>query len=234
MKNIVVGKGEVGSSLYEVLKVSHETFIRDVEPEENDPETVDVLNIAFPPSENFESAVKIYQERYKPRLTIIHSTVPVGTTRRLGAVHSPIHGRHPNLAEGIRTFTKYVGGVDNNDVKLAIRFLKDAGIRAKKVSSPETSEFSKIQCTTRLGWEVAYMKWVEDFCKRNPEINFDEVWKWHNLYNNGYAKLKAWHFRRSLLKPIPGKTGGHCVINNCKLMPDEKIPKFILDADETY
>lgn len=234
MRNIVLGKGEVGSSLYEVLKEKHQTFIRDIEPGADDPEVVEVMNVCFPPGPSFEETVRKYQERYKPLVTIIHSSVPVGTTRRLNAVHSPIHGRHPNLSEGIRTFVKYLGGTDQKKLRIARRFLRAAGIKVRKVSSPETSEFSKLQCTTRLGWEVAYMKWVEDFCRRNPLISFEEVWSWHKHYNKGYKRLGAGHFMRSLLKPMPGSIGGHCVINNCKLMPEESVPKHILEANESY
>ena len=233
MKTIVCGAGEVGKSLYSVLLGNHEVYLRDVEPNADDPIDVVVLNICFPPSDKFEDKVREYQKRYHPAVTIIHSTVPVGTTRRLGAVHSPIHGRHPDLAEGIKTFTKYLGGEHQSEVEVAKLFLEQAGIKVRVVSSPEASEFSKIQCTTHLGWDVLYMKWVEQFCKKEG-INFEEVWGWHKHYNEGYAALGEMKYTRPLLVPQPGPIGGHCVVNNCKLMPGETIPSIILEADKSF
>lgn len=232
MKNIIIGKGEVGSSLYNVLKGAHETYLRDVEQEADDPGRVEVLNICFPPSPKFDEAVRAYQTKYEPLVTIIHSSVPVGTTRRLGAVHSCIHGRHPHLEEGIRTFKKYTGGADKKATRLARNFLNAAGIHVK-VCSPETSEVSKLCCTTRLGWEVVYMKWVQELCARTG-ADFATVWGWHKDYNRGYRKLGEKRFCRSLLVPMPGPIGGHCVINNCKLLPGEAVPEFILAVNERY
>ena len=106
MRTLVIGAGEVGKSLAKVLKEFHETFVRDLKPVLVD--NVKIMNICFPYSDKFEQAVKKYQAEYNPKLTIIHSTVPVGTSRRLNAVHSPIHGKHPSLARGIKTFIKYI------------------------------------------------------------------------------------------------------------------------------
>src|SRR5216684_3573751 len=139
MKTLVIGNGEVGKSLFEVLHSAHETYMRDTE--HFDLPGVEVLNICFPCREKnvFIETVKKYIEQYKPKLTIIHSTVPVGITRLIGkkVVHSPIHGKHPNLQGGILTFVKFVGGHDVASVYLAQRFLNAAGIRTEAVSSAE-------------------------------------------------------------------------------------------------
>lgn len=234
MRNIIIGSGEVGNSLYEVLKNTHETFIRDLDPLPL--YGVEVMNICFPPDENFDEAVKNYQAEYKPKLTIIHSSVPVGTSRRLGAVHSPIHGKHPNLAEGIKTFVKYVGGSDSRAIKLAVKFLKASGIRTKIVSSPEASELSKLICTTRYGWEIVFMKEIEKLCKE-LNVSFNEVYGWSKYYNKGYKKLGMPHFMRSMLTPMPGRISGHCVIPNAHILKDTldmEVAKIILDRNETF
>lgn len=241
MRNLIIGTGEIGTSLYGVLKEVHLTLKRDVEEPDSKEwkdaigHGVQVLNICFPYGKDFSAHVRGYIHAYRPRLTIIHSTVPVGTTRTLGedVVHSPIHGKHPDLEAGIRTFVKYVGGIRREAVLEAVRFLKDAGINAVEVNTPETSELSKICCTTRYGMEIAYMKEVERMCKKCA-ADFDMVYGWNEFYTIGYERLGMPHFRRSILKPMPGRIGGHCVIKNAELMPDEPPMKWLLERDKTY
>ena len=229
-RTLIVGAGEVGKSLYRVLKDHHETHIRDVTPTVLS--GIDVLNICFPYQQGFEIAVAEYQKEYSPELTIIHSTVPIGTCRKLGAVHSPIHGKHPNLDRGIKTFVKYIGASDPLMADMADEFLRKAKINTMIVSNPETSEASKMWCTTQYGWNIVLMKEIKKFCEEN-NLNFDEVYGWNQLYNDGYEKLGMHQFRRPVLEPQDGKIGGHCVINNCRLM-DNDITEFILKKDESY
>lgn len=232
MKNIILGCGEVGSSLHEVLKDFHETHVRDVEPGEDDPEKVEVLNVCIPYGEGFTEAVKGYQERYRPELTIIHSTVKPGTSRELGAVHSPIHGLHPNLASGIKTFVKYVGGELADDVLKAKEFLMKAGIKVQEVSSPEASEWSKVLCTTRYGWEITFAKEVAAICEREG-LSYGEVYGWAKHYNDGYTELGKPEYHRSLLKNVPGPIGGHCVVPNARIIGDEWVASVLLERDST-
>ena len=231
-KTLIIGAGEVGKSLYDVLKTKHEAYIRDTEDFKID--GIEVLNICYPPIKNFVEQTEKYINQYKPKLTIIHSTVPVGTTRKLGknCVHSPIHGKHPNLSEGILTFTKYIGGVNASSVFAAIDFLGKAGIETMPVSSPETSELSKIFCTTYYGWNIVFAKELEKICEKY-NVPFHEVYGWNNHYNTGYDKLGMGQFKRPVLVPIKGEIGGHCVINNCKLI-DSSLTNLILDFNKQY
>ena len=228
--SLVLGAGEVGKSLAEVLGSHYPTYIADVNPPYY--EDVDVLHICFPYFHGFEDAVISYQGIYKPALTIIHATVPVGTSRKVDAVHSPIHGKHPKLSEGIRTFTKYVGAVDLQTAALAETYLSSAGITTKIVSSPEVSELSKILCTTYYGWNILFNKEVKRICDELG-VSFDEVYGWNKHYNEGYEKLGMDYFRRPVLEYSDGKIGGHCVVPNCRLL-DSYITKLIKEKDETY
>ncbi len=230
MKTLIVGEGEVGKSLYNVLKEAHECHIRGVDPLEVS--DIEVLNICFPYSEHFVDEVIKYQAEYTPKLTIIHSTVPVGTSRLLGAVHSPIHGKHPNLEGGIRTFVKYVGG---DQAPEAYDYLVKAGIDAMIVDNAETSELSKIYCTTQYGLNIIVMKEIMEKCKEYG-ANFDQAYRnWNEYYNNGYRQMGMGHFRRYVLEHMPGRIGGHCVINNAKILKNESdVAKFLLEQDEKY
>ena len=237
MKTVIVGAGEVGKSLAKVLSKAHEVFIRDKEITDimTDPYETDVLNICYPPHKEFIETTKKYIARYQPKLTIIHSTVPVGTTRALGkgVVHSPIHGKHPDLAGGIQTFKKYVGGVSPEDCYVATQFLSEAGIDVYITSSPEASELSKIMCTSYYGWNILFMKEMARMCEE-MNISFGEVYmRWNAEYNLGYEKLKMPWFKRPVLDPMPGGIGGHCVVNNAKLI-DSLITNLIVAKDKEY
>jgi len=233
MKNLIIGGGEIGKSLYEVLKYSHETYIRDVDDIKLD--GVEVLNICYPPIKDFIKVTKAYIKQYNPKVTIIHSTVAPGTTEKCGenVVHSPVHGKHPNLQGGILTFVKYVGGNNAYSVNLANRFLKQAKIKTKVVANSKTSEISKIMCTSYYGWVIIFMKEMVKICKENG-VPFNEVYSdWNFLYNTGYAELGMRQFTRPVLEPMDGPIGGHCVVNNSHLMRN-LITDLILKKNEEY
>ena len=233
MRSLIIGRGEIGSSLHKVLQEKHESYIRDKEPLKK--EGIEVLNICYPYSKDFVKNTKAYIKEYSPKVTIIHSTVPPGTTREIGreVVHSPIHGKHPNLATGIKTFVKYVGGTQSKAIKTAKDFLLEAGIKAVRVASPETSELSKVLCTSQYGWNIVLMKEIYALCKKY-KVPFSEVYiQWNTHYNEGYEKLGSPQYKRPILIYKPGKIGGHCVVNNTKL-----LKSFITDTikrkDKTY
>jgi len=238
MKSLIIGSGEVGKSLYEVLKSAYgkDVGIRDKEPDYGVIEdALPVLNICYPYSKSFVWDTGAYMEQYNPKVTIIHSTVPVGTTRKCGkrCVHSPIHGKHPNLADGIRTFVKYVGGESNTTVYYARSYLEKAGISTKGVSSPEASELSKILCTTYYGWNIIFAKEVKAVCDELG-LDFKEVYtSWNNFYNQGYSELGMPQFVRPVLEPTEGPISGHCVVNNSKLL-DSFVTNFVKKRDEEY
>lgn len=56
MRNLIIGSGEIGKSLYKVLSLHHETFIKDVEEMKLD--NIKVLNICYPPVEDFINITK--------------------------------------------------------------------------------------------------------------------------------------------------------------------------------
>ncbi|MEK9208109.1 MAG: hypothetical protein AAB922_06485 [Patescibacteria group bacterium] len=233
MKTLTIGAGEIGKSLHQVFSEKYESYLRD--KEDLKLENIDVLNICYLPSKDFVKNTKEYIKQYKPRLTIIHSTVAPGTTAKCGemVVHSPTHGKHPNLVGGIKTFVKYIGGDDTYAVYIADKFLKGAGIKTKIVANSKTSELSKIFCTSYYGWNLLFMKEMAKMCKKE-NVPFHEVYiDWNWLYNIGYEQLGMPQFRRPVLEPIKGKIGGHCVVENCTLY-DNFITRTIKEKNEEY
>jgi len=227
MKTLIIGKGEVGQGLYDVLKRVHPVRIRD--REEVKLKDVEILHICFPYFKEFEKEVKRYQKKYQPKYTIIHSTVPVGTSRQCQAFHSPVRGMHPNLTEGIKTFVKYLAP-QNSFLK---KYFELAGIKIQMFKKPETTELLKILDTTYYGWNIVFCKEVKRICDEQ-DLNFEEVYTLPNLsYNEGYEKLGLPLVRRPVLRPVLGKIGGHCITSNCSLLKD-KLTKIILDFDRQY
>jgi UDP-N-acetyl-D-mannosaminuronate dehydrogenase len=235
MKSLIIGAGEIGQSLHDIIRLKHKgSCIRD----KKDVITygnVEVLNICYPYSKDFVKDTKAYIKQYNPKVTIIHSTVKAGTTAKCGdmVVHSPIHGKHPDLSGGIRTFTKYIGGDNVYAVYLANKFLQEADINTRIVADSKTSELSKILCTSYYGWNILFMKEVAKICKKE-KVPFHEVYtEWNWFYNTGYGKLNMPQFVRPVLDPVKGKIGGHCVVNNCDLL-DSFITETIKDKNKEY
>lgn len=233
-KTLIIGAGEVGKSLANVLSPFYQVKLKDLFNEVDG--EFRVIHLCFPYNGEFINQAKQCINQYKPELVINHSTVKVGTTRQLGnaAVHSPVNGRHPNLESGIKTFVKFIGGTSEFSVSKAQEFLNKAGIKTKIFSGPETTELAKILCTTHYGWDIVFMKEVARICKEY-NLPFDEVYtEWTKAYNNGYQELKEPQFTRPILKFMEGKIGGHCVVPNCDLLDDGVLTKTIKERNLGY
>lgn len=229
-KHLIIGKGEVGSSLFNILKSYYQVFIRDKDDEFSD--QFEVIHICYPNGKNFVKITKDYIEKYQPKIAIIHSTIPVGTTKKISeiAVHSPIRGLHPNLEKGVKTFVKYFSG---QKAKEAAKFFSDIGIKTKIFKKSETTELLKILDTTYYGWNIVFCKEIKRICD-NLNLDFGEVYTIANQdYNWGYKKLGKENVIRPVLKAAPGKIGGHCVVQNCDLL-DDWLTKTIKERNKSY
>ena len=208
---IVIGAGEVGSALSTVLNCPCIDKIGGTEKWKD----AEIIHICFPYSEEFISEVYRYKKIFNPEYVIIHSTVPLGTSRKCVAMHSPIRGLHPNLEEGIRTFVKFIGGDQVSEVADVFR---RAGMKVMLFDEPETTEAMKLFDTLYYGVCVEFAKEVNRFCWEN-NLNFTEVYRMGNItYNKGYKELNHPEFARPVLEPIMKPIGGHCVIQNAKLL----------------
>ncbi len=214
-QHLIIGDGEVGSSLFKILKPRYNVSIRDLKDSVNG--AFDVLHICYPPIKNFVAVTKNYIKIYQPKIVLIHGTVPVGTTAKIGdiAVHSPVRGTHPNLEKGLKTFVKYFSGPK---AKEAAKIFANVGVKTKIFSKSEVTELGKILDTTYYGWNIIFCKEVKKICD-SIGLDFNEVYTIQNLdYNDGYNKLGKKNVVRPVLKPTSGKIGGHCVVPNCDLL----------------
>lgn len=238
MRHVICGLGEVGRALNCYLLEKH-CSVGAVDPHLNmrcnaKPHPV-LLHICFPYSEEFGREVRRYRDIYIPDLVVIHSTVPVGTTRRLGieAVHAPTHGVHPNLKDALTIFPKMLGGTNSGKVSLVKQYLTDLGISCVVTDSPETSEMLKIMCTTQYAWNILLCKEIKAECDKY-NVNFHQAYfLWNQYYNQGYQTLGRSNVTRPILEPTPGEIGGHCLIPNAKLHPCW-LTDTILNRNEYY
>lgn len=218
MRSMVIGHGEVGSALYNILskELGFLIGVLDIDGRsELHVAQADVLHICIPYSETFIEDVKAYQEQYKPKHTIIHSTVPVGTSTKLGAVNSPVRGIHPNLEEGIRTFVKFIGGPQAGEVA---DYFRKAGLKVQICEKSETTELMKLLDTEYYRACIEFTQRAKEMCDKF-DVPFSEAYTLANMsYNEGYMKLDHPEYVRPVLQAIPGKIGGHCVGNNAVLL----------------
>lgn len=209
---IVVGLGEVGKPLLDLEAERHEAFGVDLAPMEA-PGKVDVLHICIPfeiPDFIGESAR--YIDLYRPELTVINSTVGIGTTRavaeRSGAVvvNSPIRGKHVRMLDELRMYTKFIGAMDRVAAKRAADHFESIGMKTKVLSSPEATELAKLTETTYFGLLIAWAQEVERYCDQFG-VSYDEV-------VSIYEEIKY----LPQVKFFPGVIGGHCVMPNIEIL----------------
>lgn len=227
-RHLIIGAGEIGRSMKAVLEEGGlDVQIRDIESDIVGQFNYLHIAIPFRNREEFLDTVRGYEELYSPHTVIVHTTVGVGTIREMGekAVHVPLRGKHPHLAEGIRVFRMYVGGNDVQRVKDVAELYRELGIDTYLIDPtaypPETTELLKLMCTSYYGWNILFEKEMHRICEEY-KVPFEVVYTDLNkTYNQGYEQLGSKQFVRPVLDHFPGPNGGcggHCVIENCILM----------------
>ena len=213
-KAVVVGAGEVGHAVWSVCQDSDK-----YDPDKGffcKEEQYDVLLVCIPYSDKFVSIVRSYQNKFNASSTIIFSSVPIGTSRQLNAVHSPVEGKHPNLVDGLERFDRWVGGAD----VAASEYLTKWFGRVVVVDTPEETEFLKLRSTTLYGVTIEYARYTDKICKERG-FDYENVLQYDDAYNELYESTP---FSRSLLSP-PTDAGikGHCILENAILL-NESFP----------
>ena len=84
MKNsktvVVVGLGEVGRPLFDLLSIHCDAVGVDISPPSKEVNGVDILHICFPYQiDDFVGETVRYIQLFTPKITIVNSTVAVGT-----------------------------------------------------------------------------------------------------------------------------------------------------------
>ena len=255
MKIGILGYGEIGKAIKQLysnrppnalfakvhsVSIRDRKFFLDVNDEIKD---CDYLHVCIPYSDDFVDQICECIEKETPKNVLIHSTVQVGTTRKIveksgliNICHAPVRGVHPNLYEGLITFPMYIGFDENqhgwteatefeqdgflNFIDKIYFLLSSIGVNIKVVNKFETSELAKIASTSYYGMCIAFHAEINSLCDEMG-LSFEEVMtEWNKQYNDGYKRLEMNHVVRPVLNPPKGSIGGHCITPNAKLLKD--------------
>ncbi len=210
---VVAGLGEVGKPLFELASLHHHAIGVDISPPPDGIDSVEVLHLCYPfQIKDFVGESVRYIELFKPRLTIVNSTVAVGTTRliaqRAGApvVNSPVRGKHARMLEELCGYTKFVGAMDPAAGRQAVAHFRSLGLKTKSLSSPEATELAKLTETTYFGLMIAWAQEIERYCDQ-AGTNYEEI-------TSFYDEIKFF----PPVKYFPGIIGGHCVMPNIEIL----------------
>lgn len=245
-KVFVVGLGEIGGTIFDVLKDSKKFKLYGVdldkkkmqeynatEPQSTD--KIDVLHICIqsPNKSKFIEIVAEYIKKYLAELTIINSTVPIGTTldlhKKCGGLiaHSPCRGVHKNkeyMRKEFVRWAKYVGGATPEAGIAAQRHFALAGLRTKMLANCSSTEFAKLFETTYRTWMIVFFQKMHSLARKyaasNPDLRID--------FDDAVDFIDDTHrLRHDRPVMFPGVIGGHCLLPNSKLMLEEFEPEML-------
>lgn len=244
-KVLVIGLGEIGSPLYELLKECDQFLVYGVDinadkmgeiAQESIPEKVDVMHICTRcgVQEEFINVVLSYVKQFKPTLLIVNSTVPPGTTRKIQArcgcllAHSPVLGVHKDfehMKRELKRWVKFVGGEDDESRKAACHHFELAGFEAKALRGCLETELAKLFETTYRAWMITCFQEMHRI-SRHFGADFDSVLDF-------LENVHRVRFDRPIM--FPGVIGGHCLIPNTELLLesyDSSFLRLILESNE--
>jgi hypothetical protein len=218
-KVLVVGLGEIGAPLLEIVRGVYSAEGLDIEPKQiHGP--FDVLHICVPYNSDFVDTASDYVARFDPKLTIIESTVLPSTTDKIyektrePICHSPVRGRK---ADGFKwayyAYTKFIGPAEPEFGKMAEDYYHSLGFKTLMCSSPMETEFMKILNTTYYGLMIVWFQEIHRICRqfKIDEKRIIEFFKSNEVNSGGKHPRPVFY---------PGVIKGHCVIPNAQLLND--------------
>ena len=228
-KTLVVGLGEVGGALAEVLERTGPILKHDLEPRDfSDPVKVMHLCVPFTSRDQFEKIALSYTERFQPALTIINSTVLPGTTRAIARhsgrpiAYSPVRGKHARMVLDLLRYKKFVASSDPETARRAQEHFRQAAIQTERMEQPETLELAKLAETTYFGVLIAFAQELNRYAGA-AGANYDQAVRFFDEID---FLPRARYF--------PGFIGGHCVIPNINLLrciADSPLLEAVLDSN---
>jgi UDP-N-acetyl-D-mannosaminuronate dehydrogenase len=246
-KVLVVGLGEVGRPLFELLDESGCFIVHGIDLDEAKMgevgqhkkdlvKEVDIMHVCIPcvNQEKFVSTVANYAKQFKPKLVIINSTVTPGTTKEVSkrceclVAHSPVRGVHESLEHvkwELKRWTKYVGGANAKAGEAASKHFQELGLKTKVLKSSLESELAKLFETTYRAWMIACFQEMHRI-SRHFDACFDDIVD----FIEDTHRLR---FDRPVM--FPGVIGGHCIIPNTELLLrsyDSELLRLILKSNE--
>ncbi len=240
MTDIILGMGEVGETLFDLLVDRKFDCIGiDLDDskcknytENENIENPQYLHVCLPGElEKFTDIVIEWINKIKNiQVVVIHSTVKPGTTKSvqerssIPILFSPVRGVHRRFLDDIKKYTKFISF---NGTEINSKIKKDLENRFEKVdwmSTTKTAELAKILVdTTYYGWLINYAQITKMICEKE-NVDFDEMWKFADEIHENLGNRP---------KMFPGIIGGHCVIPNLNLVEYENLD-VIKTINEMY
>ena len=240
MTDIILGMGEVGETLFDLLVERNIDCVGiDVDTsrcknysENSTIKNPECLHICLPGglTEIIGVTTNWISKLVGLQMVLIHSTVKPGTTKKIQknskvpVLFSPVRGIHERFLEDVKRYTKFIA---SDDRQIDLKLKSDLEKRFHKVdwmSTTKTAEFAKILVdTTYYGWLINYAQITKMICDKEG-IDFDEMWKFSNEIHENLGNRP---------KMYPGIIGGHCVIPNLNLIEYEDLD-IIKKINEVY
>jgi UDP-N-acetyl-D-mannosaminuronate dehydrogenase len=231
MNVLVLGAGAVGTALTKVIKEKHNVLLLDKEAVDYKPKKrFDVMHICYPYSDHFVEDTVEYITKFKPKLTLIESTVKPSVTRQIYVIspelmplicHSPIRGKHNNLEWGIRNYTKFIGPCTEQAGLQAEKYYQTLNLKTYLCKSSLETECAKLLNLSYYAAQIAFFQEAERI-KDKYGLNWIDVLDFFDSTTKESQGLAP----RPLLKG--NHIGGSCVMQGLnKLFNPGKFAEWI-------
>ena len=232
-KNVIAGLGEIGKPIYKLLSAHVSAMGYDINPKLMDTKTTkryeklqtSILHICIPYNKNFIKNVISLCNKFSPKIVVIHSTISPHTTSQIQkkleipVIYSATRGIHKRMLSDLKRYTKFFA-IEPSAPKIRkasteySKLMKRCGVKTKKMSRPLTLELAKIICdTSYYGWLINYAQLSNMIAIENG-VNYDEMWSFADEIHKYLGNRP---------KMFPGFIGGHCIIQNLKLIDKEDL-----------
>ena len=232
-KNVVVGLGEIGMPILQLLSETQTVVGFDTNPKLMNKKKFEklkgletsLLHVCVPFTNKFIPNVVSIFNHFTPKCIVIHSTVSPGTTKKLQSllpipiIYSATRGIHKRMLSDLKRYTKFYA--IESDVPRSrwassaySRIMKKCGVKTKKMSNPLTLELAKIICdTSYYGWLINYAQ-LSNMIAIENKVDYNEMWSFADEIHK---------FLGNRPKMFPGFIGGHCIIPNLDLISNNTL-----------
>jgi len=242
-KNVVIGLGEIGKPILQLLSKQTIAVGYDINKKLMDRKKFEkykdnktsILHVCIPYTKLFLSNVISLNKKFQPEIIVIHSTVSPYTTKQLQEklsipiIYSATRGIHKRMLYDLKRYTKFFSIYSKNQksnfaAKSFSKLMSKCGVKTKRMSNPLTLELAKIICdTSYLGWLVNYAQ-ISSMIAKKHGVDYDEMWSFAD-------EIQKYIGNRP--KMYPGFIGGHCVLPNLELIHDQTLD-LIKKMNDTF
>ena len=231
-KDVIAGLGEIGEPIFQLISKETVTLGYDKNPKLNTKSSkklfslkTNFLHICIPFTGKFIQNVLALNKKFQPKGIVIHSTISLGTTKKLQSklsipvIYSATRGVHKRMLYDLKRYTKFYALEKNAPKakwasKTYSNLMKKCKVKTKKMSNPKTLELAKIIVdTSYFGWLINYAQ-ISNMIAKKHGVDYDEMW----LFADEIHKYLG-----NRPKMYPGFIGGHCVVENLDLINNETL-----------